>query len=553
MARFGQGVNAYLGKTDYSNYLAGALQGARGVAGGGEAIGQGIANLGQQLGSGVRELMKNQKEKKLTDGTVDMIFPILEDPQARANFGIPQDATPEVIRASIRKMVKSLGAEKSYDVAIQARNEAGFSAGMDASNRQITESIASMPNLPAGLTSAQAGNFNVPSSIVQDAPPQSVEDFLRTGKISTEAPPSSFNDFMDANGITRPQAPEAVQAQETAQAPKSVVIPDDLKDKVGYKSSTGEIIPRDSFRAETSQLNKNLEKIKFNLVELRKLADANSKPTITFDPTTTLGQNPRVISRFGAMPKTTTRPLTNDEQIQISDRIEQLELERQDINKKLADQNTVEIKIAELNNPKNINKPLEEKASNIIDEAFAFAQENDLPDLKMQELELLEWKMMKDVIKEVKRDATDEEKTAAFVAAYSKIAPINASVYSKIEKIFDKTPAITDLGNGSMIVTVNGQTFLTSKTKETPASVAKMKSQNQYYDLLAASQIMGLNTAMANKDLWPVLNRLHLQYGDKDYSGMRIPLARLIGGAQSGQTPIDKSTRSNADSIIAGE
>ena len=64
MATFGQGVNASLGKTDYSNYLVGALQGARGVAAGGSAIGQGIANLGEQVGVGIEAYAKKKQEDK---------------------------------------------------------------------------------------------------------------------------------------------------------------------------------------------------------------------------------------------------------------------------------------------------------------------------------------------------------------------------------------------------------------------------------------------------------------------------------------------------------
>jgi hypothetical protein len=56
MARFGQGVNASLGKTDYSNYLRGALAGAKGVAAGGQSMGQGVANLGQ----GIKKYQENK-------------------------------------------------------------------------------------------------------------------------------------------------------------------------------------------------------------------------------------------------------------------------------------------------------------------------------------------------------------------------------------------------------------------------------------------------------------------------------------------------------------
>ena len=78
MATFGQGVNASLGKTDYSNYLAGALQGARGVAGGGQSIGQGVANLGQQVGAGIEAYAKKKQEDKELSASNKVNSAILE-------------------------------------------------------------------------------------------------------------------------------------------------------------------------------------------------------------------------------------------------------------------------------------------------------------------------------------------------------------------------------------------------------------------------------------------------------------------------------------------
>jgi hypothetical protein len=497
MARFGQGVNASLGKTDYSNYLVGALQGAKGVAGGGQAIGQGIANLGQSIGTAFKDARKRKEEKEKINGAVEIITPLAANAEVRRSLNIPDNATPAEVEAAIRKGVISFGADNFRNMVEGYRGDAAFSAGMDASNRQITESIASteMNDLPSSMTSAQAGNFEVPSSFNANVAPQSVESFMKTGEFSTEAPQLSVDNFIKTGGINK--------SQGEIQAPKSVVIPDNLKDSYGI-GPNGKAIARGSFLADTLKVTQDLQKNLEEQDKLKRFSEENKRKNVKGAP--------------GVF-----RPdvaLTNDEQIEISDRIKELELQRKEIQLDLTNKQIAREKIAELNDPKNINKGLEVKVSELINKSLAFAEKEDLPESEKQE-----WSMFKDVIKEVKRDATDEEKTASFVAAYSKIAPINASVYSKIEKIFDKTPAITDLGNGSMIVTVNGQTFLTSKPKGTSASVAKMESQNQYYDLLAAAQTMGLDAFMANPELKANLNRLHNQFGARNkITNERLPL-----------------------------
>jgi hypothetical protein len=62
---FGGGVRPELGRTDYSGYLAGALQGAQGVAQGGAAIGQGIANAGEKVGNAMKVYGELKKENKV--------------------------------------------------------------------------------------------------------------------------------------------------------------------------------------------------------------------------------------------------------------------------------------------------------------------------------------------------------------------------------------------------------------------------------------------------------------------------------------------------------
>ena len=63
----GSQVNAALGRTDFTPFLQGALQGAQGQARGAENIAQGLAGLGQQAAAGMREQYKEAKELKLEE------------------------------------------------------------------------------------------------------------------------------------------------------------------------------------------------------------------------------------------------------------------------------------------------------------------------------------------------------------------------------------------------------------------------------------------------------------------------------------------------------
>jgi len=60
----GTQVNAALGRTDYTPFLQGAMQGAQAQARGAENIAAGLAGLGQQVATGMREQYKEAKELK---------------------------------------------------------------------------------------------------------------------------------------------------------------------------------------------------------------------------------------------------------------------------------------------------------------------------------------------------------------------------------------------------------------------------------------------------------------------------------------------------------
>jgi hypothetical protein len=82
MAIIGQGVQAGLGRIDYSPYLQGAAAGAQGIA-------QGVAQFGQSVSTGIQNYLKKEQEKKLEAEGVEYIksqFPGIDDKAAKAGL-----------------------------------------------------------------------------------------------------------------------------------------------------------------------------------------------------------------------------------------------------------------------------------------------------------------------------------------------------------------------------------------------------------------------------------------------------------------------------------
>ena len=71
MAIIGQGVQAGLGRVDYTPYLQGAMAGSQGIA-------QGIAGIGQGIAQGVQGYLQKKEEKRQEDEASQMITGILK-------------------------------------------------------------------------------------------------------------------------------------------------------------------------------------------------------------------------------------------------------------------------------------------------------------------------------------------------------------------------------------------------------------------------------------------------------------------------------------------
>lgn len=86
----GSQVNPALGRTDFTPFLQGAMQGAQAQARGAELIGQGLAGLGQQVATGIEKYYKKEEEKKVKQQGVDFIV---------KNFGVDEKAAAAGIGA----------------------------------------------------------------------------------------------------------------------------------------------------------------------------------------------------------------------------------------------------------------------------------------------------------------------------------------------------------------------------------------------------------------------------------------------------------------------
>jgi hypothetical protein len=139
MAAFGSGVNAALGRIDYTPYLQGSMQGS-------SALGKGIAELGQ--GAGVA--IKNYYEKKETNELLDnsslaVQKAITEDPYLAQTLGIKDPTDLKAIKvgiialgggdkragsSAVSKMLAQHGEQKVEDNAVREATRNVIATGM---------------------------------------------------------------------------------------------------------------------------------------------------------------------------------------------------------------------------------------------------------------------------------------------------------------------------------------------------------------------------------------------------------------------------------------
>jgi len=129
MPAFGTGVNASLGRIDYTPYLQGSLQGS-------SAIGRGISQLGQEASIAVKQYYENKQTDDLFNATTESVKNALKtDPYLAQSVGIQDPNDTKAIGVAIKafgggdkragvaavtKMLAQHGEQKVEDQAIGA-------------------------------------------------------------------------------------------------------------------------------------------------------------------------------------------------------------------------------------------------------------------------------------------------------------------------------------------------------------------------------------------------------------------------------------------------
>ena len=103
MAIIGQGVQAGLGRVDYTPYLQGAMAGSQGIA-------QGIAGIGQGIAQGVQGYLQKKEEKRQEDEASQMITGILKtNPGLSSQLKLAPDEQGNFDKGAIKAAIKGAG------------------------------------------------------------------------------------------------------------------------------------------------------------------------------------------------------------------------------------------------------------------------------------------------------------------------------------------------------------------------------------------------------------------------------------------------------------
>lgn len=529
---FGGGIRPELGKTDYSGYLQGALTGARGVAAGGAAIGQGIQNFGAGIAKGVKGYYEKKEKDEKNQFAVDTIVPLLATREARIAAGIPPDVTDEVLRKTILKQVTAFGAEASLGLATQFRNSAAFGKGIAETPSSVLKNIETEEADLSTLPFQQPITFTVPSirdGVRDSVPQQSVYDFMETGKNTPQVPAMAIDMFRN-----QPAAPDAA-----LEPPAIKPVPDNLKPYFVFNPQTESLVSTKKFNQDTLEFTKEFQSLE---QEKEKINEELNRGFRQPDPIAA-GR------RFGQLPGDPD-PFMGEEIKVRTQRLNEIEKQQTSLKNTLLELNNAREFAVDFSKQPNEKPSVEKTASNVIDRSLRFAEEVNLGPVEKNQ-----WMQMKKVLKTVSRNATDEEKIAGFIKGYSSIAPIDESVYLKMNQLFDKTPVITNLGEGNTLVTVNGKSFILESTAPEPIAVSEKNYQdeNSYLTLLSEARRVGLAELKENhKPMYNRLWELNIKFGRTNaLTGGIISLEEVLRGEtpqleQLGQPPQTPQTpRSN--------
>jgi hypothetical protein len=151
--QLGSQVNAALGRTDFTPFLQGAMQGAQAQGRAGELIGQGLAGLGQQVASGIENYYKKEDQKQIEQQGIEFIksnVPGIDEKAARAGLKAAGGAAAFVNFMSSQRQSQEAAREKEQvDSLTEILRQGGGTSPSPISN-EVARSFS-----PATLNSAR--------------------------------------------------------------------------------------------------------------------------------------------------------------------------------------------------------------------------------------------------------------------------------------------------------------------------------------------------------------------------------------------------------------
>lgn len=426
MAIIGQGVQAGLGRVDYTPYLQGAMTGAQGIA-------QGIAGVGQAVSQGVKDYLQKQEEnRKKKEATTFFTGFINQNPQIASSLGIPLNLKGEVEDPGVVKaVIESLGGpDKAISIGTslqkfeQDKRMAELQMGamereaeLEPIRRSLLQAQVEAAKSEQAKREREAKNVEA-ATRAYGAVPQTVSGIVRELAPSYAAPQPKLQDFLYSSGAA---TPPVVPVRK---------LPKELMDFAQY-GNEGFVVGVDPrtvqrFVGEQSQRAVALSS------EIAQITQAQQSGTLG-----------GVAGR------------------RLAKRADDLKKELEGVTKETR---TTLAKIEDYQT----NKP-----------DLKFAVESLPPSSLIN-------RTVKEVERKVEREATTDEKTSAFISSYIKNGgTITPDFIDKARDAFKTEMAVYDAGDGVMAVRVGNSVQIIDRGKPLSAAQVKEMKAEQYQKLLS--------------------------------------------------------------------
>jgi hypothetical protein len=417
MAIIGQGVQAGLGRVDYTPYLQGAMAGAQGIA-------QGINAVSQAVATGVKDYYRKQEEKqKEKDAVTFMTTFINNNPQIASTLGVSTNLKGEVEDPGVVKaMIKSLGgADRAISIGTSLQqfqqSQQAFAMQQEAAARQAEMDALQIEKARQAMKSQEAATKAATAAF---AP---VEETVPSVEFKYAAPRPVLTEFLYGS---RPRS--------------DIKVPDEFKDRFLKDESGKPDVRAIDFSAETQRSAQYLSKRQKFVDEIERLSQQRSAvPSV---------------SSFATM-RSSSAKATEDADRAILEKI-----------------NTAKINLENIDSQE---RQRSARFREFLQQKPSFKQGVDaLPPNAFVD------KVASIVNKTVKRDASAEEKLSTFMSKYlQEGGSVTPDFIDNVRKAFRSDVETFDVGDGVTVIRVGNSVNTIDRGKKVSVQeMDRLKAEN---------------------------------------------------------------------------